>query len=57
MKLIFTILLFTFSLLVFSNENELQEKFQSIFNPENEFKSVGKIGNKFLLQNQKWLLN
>jgi len=41
MKLIFTILLFTFSLLVFSNENELQEKINQSY-PDLVIKSIQK---------------
>ena len=43
MKLIFTILLFTFSLLVFSNENELQEKINQSY-PDLVIKSIQKTG-------------
>ena len=43
MKFIFTILLFTFSLLVFSNENELQEKINQSY-PDLVIKSIQKTG-------------
>ena len=43
MKLIITIILFTFSLLVFSNENELQEKINQSY-PDLVIKSIQKTG-------------